>query len=225
MKNYLLLIPLTFIFFSCNEGLNNPLKINEELSHPLIVKGMRLGLDYEEQISIAEKNNVCENNASKENQKCCYMLNEYITVTPTKFLYSLYEDKKVLGQVILSLNSPGNFPKLYENGKLVEECDYQCLKMHEVEDVISMYNKKYGKGSKYKFEGVGGSVTWQKDDLFIKLEFYDANYSYGTIHPQLSRFYEENAYHTTILYRYNDEKIKLLKNDITHNGEVIGNKI
>ena len=214
MKNYLFLISLTFIFFSCKE----------ELSHPLIIKGIRLGLDYEEQIAIAEKNNVCDQEVSKQNQKCCYLLNEYITVS-TKYLYSLYDEKKVLGQVILSLNSPGNFPKLYENGKLLEEYDYQCLRMDEVEDVISMYNTKYGKGLRDNFEGVGGCVIWKKEDLFIKLDFYDALYSYGSIVPQLLSFYKKDAYHTTILYRYNDEKIKLLKNDKTYKGEVIGDKI
>jgi hypothetical protein len=217
MKNYLFLISLTFIFFSCKE----------ELSHPLIIKGVRLGLNYEEQIAIADKNNSCENKVSTENQKCCYMLNEYIIVSP-QFLYSFYEDKKVLGQVKLSLKSLAQFPTLTdENGNVIKECDYQCLRMDELEDVISMYNKKYGKGTRDYFlnKKDGGKVIWQIDDLYIQLDFVDALYSYGSIDPQVLSFYQENAYHTTILYRYNDEKIKLLKNDITHKGEVIGDKI
>jgi hypothetical protein len=204
-------ILLSGIFFSCQQ----------ELTHPLTVKGMQLGKDYDEQISIAEKNGICTNDL--KDRRCQYKITETVYARP-KIMYSLYEGKKVLGQVDLMLNSPYSFPTVTDQeGNLIAE--YPSIRKSEVEEVITMYKIKYGKGDQNVDEN-SGVIIWTLDDLIIRLEYYTTNYGYAyQIHPQIRWAFEKDAFITKITYQYAEEKRNLLKHEKTHNGEVIGNNI
>ena len=211
MKVYLNLILFTLLITSCQE----------QLTFPSTIKGMQLGMDYDEQIKIAESNGICNNDLP--NKRCQYKITETVYARP-KLYYSLYNEKKVLGQVDLILDSPYNFPKVEDEYQNII-AEYPSITKSEVDEIIQMFNVKYGKGEVYEDED-GGTIDWKIDDLFIRLQYYTTMYGYAyQIHPQIRYAFEKDAFVTTITYQYTDEKKKLLKNDKSFNGEAIGDKI
>lgn len=207
MKNILQFFLFSLTLISCTK----------ELSHPLTVKGAKLGLDYDKQLKDFNGNKPCENDVSDKNT-CRYKITEMITAEPS-LLYSLYNNKKVLGQVELRLNSPGNF--ITFGGY-----DLPCLKMYEIKELISMYRVKYGheKTNDIATEGWKKQVVWEIDDLKISFNIIRADFQYG-LKEEVYKSYFIDGYATTISYEYVDEMKKLLKNEKTHNGDVIGDKI
>ena len=211
MKFYFSLCILTLMLIGCQD----------QLTFPSTIKGMQLGMDYEDQIRIAENNGIC--NSDLPDKRCQYKITETVYARP-KFYYSSFNDKKILGEVTLTLNSPFTFPTVTEEyNNIIAE--YPSITKSEVDDIIAMYNLKYGSGEIYNDDD-GGTIDWTIGDLFIRLNYYTTLYSYGhQIHPQIKWAFEKDAYLTTITYRYSEEKRKLLKNDKSFNGEAIGDKI
>ena len=207
MKNILQFFIFSLILLSCTK----------ELSHPLTVKGAKLGLDFDEQVAAVNNNKPCEKDVSDENI-CRYKISEGITANPI-FSYSLYNNKKVLGVVKLKLNSPGNFIQF-------GGYDLPCLKMYEIKELISMYRVKYGheKTNDIATEGLTMQVVWEIDDLKISFNMIRADFQYG-LKKEVYKSYFIDGYATTISYEYVDEMKKLLKNEKTYNGDVIGDKI
>ena len=211
MKVYFNFFLLTLLMTGCQE----------QLTYPSTIKGLQLGMDYDEQIRVAENNGICNNDLP--DKRCQYKITETVYARP-KFYYSLFNDKKVLGQVDLILNSPFNFPTVEDEYQNII-AEYPSITKSEVDDIITMYNLKYGKGEIYKDDD-GGTIDWTIGDLFIRLQYYTTMYSYAyQIHPQIKKAFENDAYVTTITYQYSEEKKKLLKNDKSFNGEAIGDKI
>ena len=211
MKVYLFFFVPTLFLSSCQE----------QLTYPSTIKGMQLGMDYDEQIKVAENNGICNNDLP--DKRCQYKITETVYARP-KLYYSLLDDKKVLGQVDLILNSPYNFPTAEDEYQNII-AEYPSITKSEVDDIIKMYNIKYGQGEVYKDED-GGTIDWAIGDLFIRLQYYTTLYSYGyQINPQIRWAFEKDAYVTTITYQYSEEKKKLLKNDKSFQGEAIGDKI
>ena len=197
---------------------------NQELTHPLTVKGMKLGLDYNSQIDLGSKNGACENDLPNAyNTKCQYKILDNIYAHPELY-YSLYNDKKVLGEVKLILNSPFNFPFVQdENNNIIAE--YPSLTKSEIYEVIQLYKKKYGPGKNTLWE-YGGVQEWDFEDMHIELDYTKTTYAYGyQFHPQIRSAFQGDAYSVVVTYSYSDEMKKLLKNEKSFNGEPIGDKI
>lgn len=195
---------------------------NQELSNPLTVKGMKLGLNYEKQVKIGEENGLCK--SEFKNSKCHYNLTETIMAQP-KLSYSLYNDEKVLDKVELTLYSPFNFPFVEdENGNVLAE--YPSLTNEELEEVKSMYTSKYGSPKLEKWEH-GGSASWEvNNEMVITLNYTTTQYAAGfMIHPQVRDAFVDNAFTTTVTYEYVDNIKSLLKEATTHDDEPLGDKI
>lgn len=172
--HFILLIVLGNLLLSCDS--------QKELTHPLTVKGMRLGLDADEQLKIANQNNICEDGfgtfdyilydyknhgliALEENENNCqYRLNENISVKPISN-YGYLDNKKVLSTVTLLFHSPSMYqfvtPILYDEGE--KEFGRPSISWDQALKIISLYEKKYGKG-------LGGNTKqWIDGDLCITL--------------------------------------------------------
>jgi hypothetical protein len=155
------------------------------LTYPLTVKGMRLGLDGDEQVKIATKNNICENDFGtfdyilytyKNNEvipqeyedNCQYRLNDHIFVKPISN-YGYLDNKKVLSTVTLLFHSPKNYRFVTsifnDDGKL--EFGRPSISWDEALEIISIYEKKYGKGSG------GNTKQWIVGDLCITLRIVE----------------------------------------------------
>jgi hypothetical protein len=195
---------------------------NKELSHPETIKGMQLGLDYDSQCELGEQNGICENDLP-EKSICQYSILGDIYARPSMY-YSLFNGEQVLAEVKLTLNSPTNFPSVEdEEGNIIAE--YPSLTKSEVNDVIEIYTKKYGKGEVSEWE-YGATYDWIIGDLFIRLQYSETTYAYGyQLHPQIKDFFQDNAYYVEIKYSYDDSMKKLLKNEKTYNDDPIGDKI
>lgn len=215
-RNVLIVLILIFTFniiSSCN---------NKELSNPETVKGMKLGLDLDLMSKIGEENGMCENDLPKS-RVCQYKLIDDVYARPGLY-YSLFNNKKVLGKVILILDSPTYFPKIESIGGDEVIAEYPSITKSQLDEIILMYKTKYGKGIT-DIRGEGGWIDWISGDLFIRLSFYKATHQYIPIHPQIKMFFQTDAYATEIKYEYMENMKSLLKNEITHNGEPIGDKI
>ena len=195
---------------------------NQELTHPLTVKGMKLGLDYNSQIDLGSKNGACKNDLPNSN-KCQYKILDNIYASPELY-YSLYNEEKVLSEVKLILNSPFNFPAVQDaNRNIIAE--YPSLLKSEIYEVIQLYKKKYGQGKNTIWE-YGGMQEWELEDMHIELEYTKTTYAYGyQFHPQIRWAFQGDAYSVAVRYSYSEEMKKLLKNEKSHNGEPIGDKI
>ncbi len=192
-----------------------------ELSHPLTIKGMQLGLDYQEQIKVGERNGLCSSDFNYG--KCNYKLTESVYVMPHLY-YNLFQDEKVLGQVKLVLFSPYNFPVVKDQNRNVI-ADYPSLTKAEVNYVILMYLNKYGVSENEEWKD-GGVAEWTVGDMHIKLEYYTTLYANGyQINPQIKWAFEKDAYSTTVTYEYRDNVKHLLKDEATHESEPIGDNI
>jgi hypothetical protein len=213
-KSILIYLALTLILNSCN---------SPELSNPKTIYGMKLGLDFESQTKIAEKNGICKNDLP-DNQICQYKLTETVYARP-ELLYSLFNEKKVLSEIKLILNSPFEFLVVKNGFEDGSDAEYPSLRMKEINEIISMFKIKYGNTEVTK-TGDFGTCVWTQGDLNIKLEYQPTLYAYGyNIHPQIKDSFREDAYYVQITYCYVDEMEKLLKNEKSHNGEPIGDKI
>ncbi|MCF8202925.1 MAG: hypothetical protein K9J18_07585 [Crocinitomicaceae bacterium] len=202
--------------------LATPSCTNQELTNPLTVKGMKLGLDYNSQIDLGSQNGACENDLPNSN-KCQYKILDNIYASPELY-YSLYKDKKVLAEVKLILNSPFNFPVVQDANKNII-AEYPSLMKSEIYEVIQLYKKKYGPGKKTLWE-YGGVQEWDFEDMHIELDYTKTTYAYGyQFHPQIRWAFQGDAYNVAVTYSYSEEMKKLLKNEKSHNGEPIGDKI
>jgi len=213
---------ILIILNSCGLG-SDTNNLDKELPNPETIKGMKLGLDFDSQIEVGNQNGICKNDLPNDHI-CQYKISETVYARSGLY-YSLFNGQKVLAEIKLILNSPFNFPKVINGMANGEDAEYPSLKKAEVDDIISMYKSKYGKGEKYEWE-YGGTYDWTQGDLYIRLEYSTTLYSYGyQIHPEIKEFFQNDAYTVEIVYCYVDEIKKMLKNEKSHNGEPIGDKI
>jgi hypothetical protein len=214
---------LCFVVFqtSCS-GNNSNSETDQELPNPLTIKGMKLGLDYNSQIKVGEQNGLCK--SEYVNGRCHYNLTENIMSEP-KLTYSLYNNKKVLDVVEITLFSPYNFPFVNdENGNVVAE--YPSLTKAEVQEVKTMYTLKYGKPEEDTWE-YGGSAEWTvSNEMNITLTYTTTEYTWGfQIHPQIREAFISDAFSTKVVYQYTENYKELLKEDPNIDGKPIGDNI
>jgi hypothetical protein len=221
LLNFCLILSLGIFQISCS-GENSNSESDQELPNPLTIKGMKLGLDFKSQIKVGEQNGLCK--SEFENGRCHYELSETIMAEP-KLTYSLFNENKVLDFVEITLFSPFNFPTVSdENGNVVAE--YPSLTKAEIQEVIDMYNKKYGKPNEETWE-YGGSEEWiVNDEMQITLTYTTTEYAFGfQIHPQIKEAFITDAFSTKVVYEYTEKYKELLKEDPNINGEPIGDNI
>jgi hypothetical protein len=184
MKNTLfLLLVISKLFFSCES--------NNEITHPLTVKGMRLGLKLDDQTNIAIKKGICDNKIGtfdlirfdfdnstngiipiqQNENNCQYWLNDDIIIKPKSF-YGFLNGEKILSSVTLLFHSPTKYRFVStiwaDEGEL--ENGRPSVSWAQALEICSMYEKKYGKGKG------GNTKKWIKGDLCITLkimEYFD----------------------------------------------------
>jgi hypothetical protein len=200
MKINFLLFSIISLVISC--------KSQDDLSNPLTVKGMKLGLNYDQQLEIGKQNGICKDNLSTN--KCWYDVTESVyaeAVTESSY----YNNEKVLSSVRLFLYSPLNFPMArHVNGYNVP---YPSIKKTELDEIVSIYKSKYGKAKKSNSDDDSGFWQWEVDDLLIELNYVKTSYSYigPQIPSQIFWAFEDDAFLTTVQYDYKFEKRSLLK--------------
>lgn len=214
-------LSLLFLVSSCN-GIPASNEETQQLSNPTTIKGMKLGLEYNNQIEIGEQNGLCK--SEFKNSKCHYNLTETIMAQP-KLSYSLYNDERVLDKVELTLYSPYNFPLVSdENGNTIAE--YPSLTNAEIQEVITMFKTKYGNPEEETWE-YGGYAEWiVNDEMQITLTYTTTEYTYGfQIHPQVKDAFTEDAFSTKVVYEFTEKNKELLKEDPNIDGKPIGDNI
>lgn len=213
---------LISLLVSCDQLQSNNDEASE-LSHPLTIKGMQLGLDFDTQLKLGEKNGICKNDLPEE-KVCQYKITESVYARP-ELHYSLYNGNRVLSGIKLILNSPFNFPVVINGIDNVKDAEYPSLKKIEITEIIELYNNKYGIGEQEEWEN-GGTVEWNVGDMHITLEYVTTMYANAyQIHPQIKWAFLDDAYSTTVSYEYSDNMKHLLKDEATHESEPIGDNI
>jgi hypothetical protein len=206
-KNIIYLATITILFVKCTN----------ELPNPLTVKGMKLGLDYEEQKKIGELNEMCENVSpenfryiyagdKKASNECVYKIKENIYAVPF-LIPSVSNTKKILSSVKLLFYSSKYAPNVaWFDGRVYDNYGYMTLS--DVYDLNDMFVEKYGETKRSMFvikqDELGfetGTKTWFLDDLIIKMEYQEIP---GFIQKYLCQ----------VTYEYNNEiKSSLKSND------------
>ena len=100
MNKLILFITTMLILQSC-----------DDLPNPETIKGMKLGLDYDEQIKIAESNEMCQDikpeniryeyNHKKisSTDKCIYRIEDEFYAIARSLQFNVYNSKKILSSV------------------------------------------------------------------------------------------------------------------------------
>ena len=176
-----------------------------ELTHPETIKGTRLGLNYDDQKAIAQKNRICEENIHRSSF-CEYKVFEEVYARP-QLLYSYYKGEKVLGEVEIVFNAPSSFVFLSDiDGNVI---DYPSLQKWHIIKLKALYSEKYGPVLEQEEFSSSGYAIWQTEDMVIRMDYQESLIAYN-IDYQVRYSYESDAYRTTITYKYNDEYNKLI---------------
>lgn len=176
MYKLILFITVFLLLQSCNE-----------LPNPETIKGMQLGLDYNEQIKVAKSNELCQN-INPENvryyynnkkipstDKCIYRIENDFYAIVSSLQFDIYKGKKILSSVEIMIYSSENptvindfFGEHYQNLAFVT--------LPQAYKVKKMFDKKYGKSQElFKVKRIDlseyGITKWTDGDLVIKLEY------------------------------------------------------
>lgn len=176
MKIYIYLIPL-FFTISCNNDLPNPITI----------KGMKLGLSFDEQVEIGKQNGLCQDLNPDEiryyyndkntplTDKCIYKINDAFYAIPINLKSTSYNGNKILSSVEIlfySTQIPSDISNFF--GDRFKKIG--LVKFKQVYQIKKMFDQKYGKNQSIFNSDTEngleyGICKWNVDDLTVKLEF------------------------------------------------------
>ena len=177
MKISIFLIPFFLIVSSCNN----------DLSNPSTIKGMKLGLSFDEQVEIGKQNGLCQDLNPDEiryyyndkdtplTDKCIYKINDVFYAIPINLKSTSYKGKKILSSVEIlfySTQIPSDISNFF--GDRFKKIG--LVKFKQVYQIKKLFDQKYGKNqSIFNSDAENGLeygiCKWDVDDLTIKLEF------------------------------------------------------
>jgi hypothetical protein len=184
-----------FFFISCSN----------KLETPETVKGINLGMPYENEINEGINNGLIYDEISKS---YTYIIksDEYGEIKC--FLNYLVafdnEGEKIIKWVELTFNDQFNFIS-------IENENTKSINQRELDYLLNSYHDKYGKGEEkvYDLEGPFHMITWIKDDLKIELSYLKTIDAIGF--PVEYKNFFEKGYSLSVIYNYTDEIMEELK--------------
>ncbi len=176
MKIYIYLITFCLCFFSCND-----------IPNPETIKGMKLGLTFDDQVEIGKQNGLCED-INPENvryyyndkgialkNKCIYKINDHYYAIPINLNSTNYKGKKILTSVEILFYST-QIPPVISNFFGDSYYKLGLVKFNQVYKIKKIFDQKYGENQTIFISNSNngmeyGICRWEGDDLNIKLEY------------------------------------------------------
>lgn len=238
---YLIIICLIInLFSSCNN--------EDEIPHPKIFKGLKLGLDYDSSYHILLTENCSKNlessdyirfksNSDREPSlefleaneiRGQYSITEEIFAQPNLF-YSDFKGKKIVCSATLLFHSPKYFPSINAQlkGKVgVNEIEgLPAINYNQVNELLEMFDAQYGS----RIDNSSMSYySWKAENMNVVMYVakYDKSFIFLNFLEPCDKVLTKDAYRVIVTYHYPEYIDKLLEFEKkTESGETVGDKI
>ncbi len=237
---YLIIICLIVnLFSSC--------KNEDEIPHPKIFKGLKLGLDYDSSYQILLTENCLKNLELSDYMRYKltndrrpflefletndlrgqYSITDEIFAQPNLF-YARFNSKKIVCSATLLFHSPKYFPSI--NAQLKDKVGYSifeglpAINSYQVNKLLEMFDTQYGG----RIENSSMSYSWKTENLEVVMDVYkyDKWFFLSNFLAPCDKVLTNDAYKVFVTYHYPDYIDNLLEHEKTlESGETVGDKI